>query len=235
MLPSRLQNPSTDVSAAGFTFHPILGVVIRLTVWHSILADVLSCEDHVAGPTSEAADVPLLLQRQERLTLLDLVSAPSTVAGPVDLDRFIWLDERVRALLAHAVLSAERHSVSDGEGFTAETADKALGVVRASQSRDHLSGDEAVTAVAARTVQTLIVCRADVLALLLEETGSSQITVTHGAGETLDVKVGVLYSHHLSFAYFPTSLAPDLSRASFTARRALLMSTGTHDALSLLI
>lgn len=61
----------------------------------------------------------------------------------------------------------------------ADTADKALGVVRASQSGDHLSCDEAVTAVAACTVQTLVVCRADVLALLLEEARSSQITVTH--------------------------------------------------------
>lgn len=209
VFPSRLQNPSTDVSAAGLTFHPVLGVVICLTVWHSILADVLSREDHVAGPASEAADVPLLLQSQEGLTLLDLGSTPSTVAGPVDLDRFIWLDECAGALLAHAVLSAERHSVSDGEGFTADTADKALGVVRASQSGDHLSRDEAVAAVAACTVQTLIVRRADVLALLLEEAGSCQITVTHGAGETLHVEVGFLYSYHLSFAYFPTSLAAD--------------------------
>lgn len=38
----------------------------------------------------------------------------------MDLDGFIWLDECVRALLAHAVLSTERHSVSDGEGFTEE-------------------------------------------------------------------------------------------------------------------
>lgn len=38
----------------------------------------------------------------------------------MDLDRLIWFDERVRALLAHAVLSTERHSVSDGEGFTEE-------------------------------------------------------------------------------------------------------------------
>lgn len=43
------------------------------------LADVLSCEDHVAGPTPEAADVPLFLQRQEGLTLLDLVPAARTV------------------------------------------------------------------------------------------------------------------------------------------------------------
>ena len=41
-------------------------------------------------------------------------------AGPVDLDWFIWLDECVRALLANTVLSTERHSVSDGEGFTEE-------------------------------------------------------------------------------------------------------------------
>lgn len=61
----------------------------------------------------------------------------------------------------------------------ADTANEALGVVRASQSGDNLSRDEAVTAVASCAVQTLVVCRADVLALLLEEARSSQITVTH--------------------------------------------------------
>lgn len=45
-----------------------------------------------------------------------------------------------------------------------------------------------------------------------------------GAGETLDVKVSVLHSHHLSFAYFPASLAPDWSRTSLTARWALVIS-----------
>lgn len=39
-------------------------------------------------------------------------------AGPVDLDGFIWLDEFIGALLANAVLPAERHPVSDREGFT---------------------------------------------------------------------------------------------------------------------
>lgn len=43
------------------------------------LADVLSRQDHVARPTPEAADVPLFLQRQEGLTLLDLVSAACAV------------------------------------------------------------------------------------------------------------------------------------------------------------
>lgn len=41
-------------------------------------------------------------------------------ARPVDLDGLVGLDEGVRALLAHAVLPAERHSVSDGEGFAEE-------------------------------------------------------------------------------------------------------------------
>lgn len=36
----------------------------------------------------------------------------------MDLDGLIWLDECVRTLLAHAVLSTERDSVSNGEGFT---------------------------------------------------------------------------------------------------------------------
>lgn len=43
------------------------------------LADVLSREDHIARPTPEATDVPLLLQREEGLTLLDLISAACTV------------------------------------------------------------------------------------------------------------------------------------------------------------
>lgn len=61
----------------------------------------------------------------------------------------------------------------------ADAADEALGVVGASQSRDHLPRDEAVAAVAPRAVQTLVVGRADVLALLLEEARPSQVTVAH--------------------------------------------------------
>ena len=64
----------------------------------------------------------------------------------------------------------------------AHAADEALGVVRASQSGDHLSRDKAVTAVAACAVQTLVVRRTDVLALLLEEARPSQVTVTHCRG-----------------------------------------------------
>lgn len=43
------------------------------------LADVFPGEDDAAGLAFEAADVPLLVQRQERLAVLDLLLAPSTV------------------------------------------------------------------------------------------------------------------------------------------------------------
>lgn len=69
----------------------------------------------------------------------------------------------------------------------ADTADKALGVVCASESRDHLSCDEAVTAIAARAIQALVVCRADVVALLLEEARSSQVAVAHCGENRLQV------------------------------------------------
>lgn len=61
----------------------------------------------------------------------------------------------------------------------AHAADEALGVVGAPQSRDHLPRDEAVAAVAPRAVQALVVGRADVLALLLEEARPSQVAVAH--------------------------------------------------------
>lgn len=61
----------------------------------------------------------------------------------------------------------------------ADAADEALGVVGASQRRDNLPRDEAVAAVTPRTIQTLVVGRADVLAFLLEEARPSQVTVTH--------------------------------------------------------
>lgn len=65
MLPSSLQDPAADVSVTGLTFNAKLGVVVRLAVWNAILADVLPGEDDTAGLALEAADVPLLVQRQE--------------------------------------------------------------------------------------------------------------------------------------------------------------------------
>lgn len=61
-------------------------------------------------------------------------------------------------------------------------------MVCAAKSRDHFSCDKAVTAIAARAVQTLVVCCADVLALLLEEARPCQITAAHCGenGQRLD-------------------------------------------------
>lgn len=44
-----------------------------------LLADVLPGEDDAAGLAFEAADVPLLVQSQERLAMLDLLLAPGAV------------------------------------------------------------------------------------------------------------------------------------------------------------
>lgn len=49
-----------------------------------------------------------------------------------------------------------------------------------------------------------------------------------GAGETLDMKVGLLYSYHFAFANFPTSLAPDWPRAPLTACWVLAISWWRH-------
>ena len=43
------------------------------------LADILPGEDHTAGLAFETADVPLLIQCQERLAVLDLLLASSAV------------------------------------------------------------------------------------------------------------------------------------------------------------
>lgn len=42
---SHLQNPSTDVSATGLTFHPVLGVVICLAVRHAVSENVKNIDE----------------------------------------------------------------------------------------------------------------------------------------------------------------------------------------------
>ena len=53
--------------------------VRRVGQGRDLLADVLPGEDDAAGLAFEAADVPLLVQRQERLAMLDLLLAPGAV------------------------------------------------------------------------------------------------------------------------------------------------------------
>lgn len=57
----------------------------------------------------------------------------------MDLDGFIFLDKCLGALLAHAVFATERHSVTDGEGFTDEGTKTGLRLEAAEQSEPRSS------------------------------------------------------------------------------------------------
>lgn len=133
VFPSCLKNSPTDVPVASLTLYSKLGVVICFTVWNPILADVFSSQHSATGLTLEAADVPLLLQGQQGLALLDLLITACTMAGSVDLDGLIGADKGVGALLTNTLLPTECHSVSDGKRLPALAADEALGVVGAAQ------------------------------------------------------------------------------------------------------
>lgn len=65
VFPSCLQDPAADVPVTCLTFNAKLGVVVRLAVWNTILANVLPCQDDTAGLAFETADMPLLVQGQE--------------------------------------------------------------------------------------------------------------------------------------------------------------------------
>lgn len=168
VLPSCLQDPAADVPVTGLAFNAKLGVVVGLTVRNAILADVFPSEDDTAGLAFEAAHMPLLIQRQQRLAMLDLLLAPSTVAWSSDLDGFA-AGHRLRACLTHAFLPAEGHLVSNGEGLPAQAAHEALGVVGAAQSRDDLACDEVAATVTTGAIELLVVLGADVLLVLEEE------------------------------------------------------------------
>lgn len=168
VLPSRLQDPAADVSVTSLALNAKLGVVVRLAVRNAILADVLPSEDDAAGLAFEAADVPLLVQRQERLAMLDLLLAPSAVARSTDLDG-LTAGHGLGARLTQAFLSTEGHLVSNGERLLAQAAHEALGVVGAAQRGDDLARDEVPAAVAAGAVELLVVLGADVLLVLKEE------------------------------------------------------------------
>lgn len=62
MLVACLQDFSCDKLVTGFTLHPKEPLVVFLTVWGAILADVLAGEDLPTGLALEAAQMPLLVQ-----------------------------------------------------------------------------------------------------------------------------------------------------------------------------
>lgn len=76
-----LQHLPCDKLVTGFTSHPKEPLVVLLAIRSAVLADVLPGEDLPAGLAFKAPQVPLLLQRQQRLPVLDISSAASTIAG----------------------------------------------------------------------------------------------------------------------------------------------------------
>lgn len=118
VLPSCLQDSATDVSVTSLTFDAKLSMVVRFAVGYTILADVLPGQDDTAGLTFEAAHMPLFVQSQERLAMLDFFLAPSTVAWSTNLD---WFTARhgLGARLTHTFLPTEGHFVSNGERLPA--------------------------------------------------------------------------------------------------------------------
>lgn len=208
VLPSCLQDPTADVPVTGLTFNAKLGVVVGLAVRNAILADVLSGEDDTAGLALEAAHMPLLVQCQQRLAMLDLFLAPGTMAWSSDLDG-LTAGHGLRARLTHAFFPAECHFVSNGEGLSAQAAHKALGVIGAAQGRDDLACDEVTAAVTAGAVELLVVLGADVLLVLEEEARLGQGTATHLTGEASDVEVVIVNTNDFPFAGVSTSVTLD--------------------------
>lgn len=76
-----LQDFPCDKLVTCLTFHPKESLVVLFTVRGTILADVLPGEDLPAGLAFKAPQVPLLIQRQQCLPILDISSTAGTIAG----------------------------------------------------------------------------------------------------------------------------------------------------------
>lgn len=200
-----LQDFPCDELLAGFTLHPEEPLVILLTVWSAVLADILSCEHLPTRLALEAPQVPLLLQCQQGLSILDVPSAASTIARAGGF--FRAGGHRLGAELTKAVSPIERDAVSRGKGALANSAGEAVGVVGLAQSRHHLPLHELPAAVTARAVHPLVVQGAEVLPVLDEEASLSQVAAAHFAGETFDVEMFGLNTKHFSLAWLPAFMA----------------------------
>lgn len=200
-----LQDLSGDKLVTSFTLYPKEPLVVLFTVWGAIFADVLSREDLPAGLALEATQVPLLVQCQQRLPILDVSSAASTVAGAGGF--FRAGRHRLGTELTEAVSPIERDSVSGWKWALADRTCKAVGVVGLAQGSHHLTLHELPTAMAACPVHPLVVQGAEVLSVLYEEAPLGQVTATHFAGETLDVEMFGLDPKHFALAWLPTFMA----------------------------
>lgn len=200
-----LQDFPCDKLVTGFTFHPKEPLVVLFTVGRAVLADVLPGENLPTGLAFKAPQVPLLLQGQQRLPVLDVPSTASTIAGAGGFFRAgrHWL----RTQLTEAVSPIERDSVSGWKRALADSTRKAVGMIGLAQGSDHLSFHELPTAMAACPIHPLVVQGAEILAVLYEEAPLCQVTAAHFAGETFYVEMFGLDPKHFTLAWLPTFMA----------------------------
>lgn len=83
----------------------------------------------------------------------------------------------------------------------ADGADEAGGVVGLPEGRHHLSFNKVPTAMAACSMQPLVVQCAQILAILHEETTLCQVTTTHWAHTQTDNHAVLMYMSNAKFAH----------------------------------
>lgn len=162
MIVPSLQHLPRNVSIAVGALDPELLLVVLLTVRHSVLAHVLAVQHGVTGLALEAPDVPLAVQRDQRLALLELlVAAGALVAahaeGHAEGGAGAGGAQARGAEAARAADAADAHAGPAGGG----RADRDLHAPRTqhllARVRHPLAGREGLPAAAAR--EALLVVR----------------------------------------------------------------------------
>lgn len=189
----------------GFTLHSKESLVVLFTVWGAVLADVLAGKDLPAGLALEAAQMPLLVQGQQCLPVLDVPSAASAVAwagGFSGAGR-----HRLCTELTKTVSPIECDSVSGWKRALADGTGKAVGMVGLAQGSDHLALHELPTAVAPCPIHPLVVQGAQIVPVLYEEAALGQVAAAHFAGETFDMEMLGLDPEYFALAWLPAFMA----------------------------
>lgn len=189
---SCLKNFTSDIFLTLFTLDSVLNLVVFLTIWNTILADVFSAQYSLADFALEAAEVPLSSQSYQRLAILDVSAAAIAIAGVlwVVICRRRWS----KASLADTVFPTECDTVSSRKGLFANGAHEAARMVALPQNCHHFSFHKLPAVVAGRAVEPLEVKWTEAVPVLHEEASPSQVTATHLACEALDVEVTLLNS-----------------------------------------
>lgn len=216
-----LQHLARDVAAAVRALDAELLLVVLLAVRHAVLAHVLAVQNGVARLALEAPDVPLAVQRDQGLALLELLVAARALVGAQRRARargagggagrgavaMGGTHGDLHAAGAQHLLARVRDALARREGLPAASAGEALLVVRVAEGSHHLALHVLAAHGALGAELPLVVRRAVVGAILAEEAALGQRVAAHFTLEASDVEVLVLHAQHLSGAFFLTALA----------------------------